>query len=147
MEEFINRLRENGLKVTPKRKAIIKAFFEAHRFLSPEEVYAAVKKIFKKVSFPSVYNNLETMLKIGILHKIDRPDRRLYYGLCHSGLKHHHHVVCIGCGKISEVAHCPIPHGRTVNGFEVVKHFIQMEGVCPDCQDRKKSRGRSGPGK
>lgn len=144
MEEFVLRLKEHGLKVTPKRKAIIKALFDAGRFLSPEDVYVEVKRSFKKASFPSVYSNLETMLKIGILHKIDRPDRRLYYGLCRSGLKHHHHVVCVSCGAISEVADCPIPHGRTVKGFEVVKHFLQMEGICPRCRKGASKRTKKG---
>lgn len=138
------RLKEHGLKVTPKRKAIIKTLFDAGRFLSPEDVFAVVKKSFKKASFPSVYSNLEAMLKAGILHKIDRPDRRLYYGLCRSGLKHHHHVVCVNCGAISEVDDCPIPHGRVVNGFEVVKHFLQMEGICPGCRKGASKRAKKG---
>ena len=134
MENLLEKLKTNKLKQTPKRKAILKLFLSEKRFLSPEEILAAIKKEFKKVSFPSIYRNLDELCRIEILLKVQKPDRRLYYALCTAEENnHHHHIVCVKCGKIGEFNGCALLSKKRINGFKIIDHSLQLEGICNKC--------------
>ena len=133
-ESYLNKLRKNNLKLTPKRKAIIDFFLCKERYLTPQDLWEGLKKKFKHLGLPSIYRNLETFSQCGILTKIQRPDRRLYYGLCNSKNKHHHHIICIKCGKVEEFSDCDLFRKKTIKGFKVVSHSLQIEGICVNCR-------------
>jgi len=135
VEEFLKKLKINKLKCTPKRKAVIRLFLDEKRYLSPDEIFSLIKKEFKKASLPSVYRNLEELCDIGILLKVMRPDRRLYYALC--GAKkdaHHHHIICVKCGKIGEFPDCDLFNKKVSGGFKILNHFLQLDGLCKECR-------------
>ena len=133
--QYIQKLRAQGLKITPRRQAILEYFIKEGRHLTPDQVWEKLKKNFKHAGFPSVYRNLETFNNCGILTKIQREDRRLYYALCniHGDHHHHHHIVCIKCGKVDDVEGCTLGAIKNTNGYKVLKHFVQLEGLCPQC--------------
>jgi Fur family ferric uptake transcriptional regulator len=134
LEIFLSKLKASKLKQTPKRKAILKLFLDKKRFLSPEEIFAVIKKEFKRASFPSIYRNLDELYKIGILIKVQKPDRRLYYALCMAkNDTHHHHIVCVKCGKIGEFKGCDIINKKKIGGFKILDHSLQLEGLCSKC--------------
>jgi len=135
---YINKLKANKLKLTPKRQAILDCFVHEGRYLTPENVWEHLKKQFKRLGLPSIYRNLESFEDCGILVKIQKEDRRLYYALCQGGNHghdhHHHHIVCIKCGRVSDVEGCVLRGIVKAGGYKVLKHFIQFEGICPKCQ-------------
>ena len=50
---------------------------------------------------------------------------------------HHHHLICEGCGDITEFERCPLDlRGLpdVVGGFEVRAHSLEVYGTCPDCR-------------
>jgi len=134
---YIQKLRDNKIKVTPKRKEIINIFLNEKCFLDPEQIFIKMKENFDSVSFPSIYRNLETMSQIGILTEIHKPDRKLYYALCkaiHGA--HHHHIVCIKCGKTEEFYDCIFDEKKEINGFKIITHSLQLDGICPKCREQ-----------
>jgi len=132
---LLQKLKSQKLKITPKRLAILELLLKEGRHLTPEQVWEKLKKSFKHLGFPSIYRNLETFSNCGILVKIQKEDRRLYYALCnaHEGFHHHHHIVCVKCGKVDDVEGCTLGAIKNTNGYKVLKHFIQFEGLCPRC--------------
>lgn len=135
MDTFIRVLKENGFKVTAQRMEIIKIFIRRPGLFTPEDIFNTLKKTFPKVSYPSVYRNLEQMKTIGILTKLTKPDRRLYYALCRvSRGKHHHHIICTKCGRVGEIEECDILNRKEINGFKITGHYVQFEGICPKCR-------------
>lgn len=133
----IDKLREQKLKLTPKRQAILNYFVQEGRYLTPEHVWENLKFQFKHLGLPSIYRNLEAFESCGILVKIQREDRRLYYALCQSQCAgdhhHHHHIVCVKCGKVDDVEGCSLAGLTKVSGYKVLKHIVQLEGLCPTC--------------
>ena len=135
----IQKLRALKFKLTPKRQAILDYFIKEGRYLTPEHIWGKLKKDFKHLGLPSIYRNLDTFESCGILVKIQREDRRLYYALCHSShghekhQHHHHHIVCVKCGKVANVEGCALAGMNKVSGFKVLKHIVQLEGLCPQC--------------
>lgn len=136
MDSYRQQLKKRGLKATPKRLAIIEFFAQRDRILTPEEVWAPLKEKFGQFGLPSIYRNLEMLADCGILIKIHQFDNKRYYALCHHahGEEHHHHIVCMSCGKVGEFEDCHLEQIRRVNGFKVLRHFVQLEGICAQCQ-------------
>jgi len=143
---YIEMLRKANLKVTPKRKAVIGFFLQSGRYFTPEEVWIALKAKFSHLGFPTVYRNLRDLENIGVLIKINRPDQRLYYAICRLGkAKKHHHFICKRCGGVSEVEFCNFKDvARDIEkklGCKITSHFMQVEGLCSECKQRKGKKG------
>ena len=134
MKQYINRLKDNGFKLTPRRIAIIELFINSCTHLTPEEVWAGLKKQFEKCGLPSVYRNLESLANCGILTRIQLFDRKKHYGLCTIGDDHHHHhITCIKCGKVEEITDCALTGKNNIKGYRVISHFLQVDGICMRC--------------
>ncbi|MGE0268680.1 MAG: Fur family transcriptional regulator [Candidatus Omnitrophota bacterium] len=136
MDQYIDSLKNSGFKITPKRLAIIELFLKENRVLTPDEVWVPLKKDFGQLGLPSVYRNLESLVECGVLTKIHQFDNKRYYGLCHAPdhTHHHHHIVCTTCGKVGEFEGCQLTEIKKIKGFKVLRHFVQLEGLCTDCQ-------------
>ena len=140
MNEYREKLKKNGFKITPKKKAIIAFFSRENRYATPETVWKEVKKSLPRLGLPTVYRNLEQMHKIGILTQVDGAENRFYFGLCRSEKpeKHHHHISCQKCHRVSEVESCYleslIKEIKKKTGFLITNHKFQLTGVCRNCQ-------------
>ena len=138
-------LRKANLKITPKRRAIIRFFLQSERYFTPEEVWIALKIDFKHLGLPTIYRNLKEFENIGILVRINRDNQQLYYAICHLGKgRKHHHFVCQRCGRVSEVEFCNFKDiARDIEkklNCKITSHFMQIEGLCSECKQRKKMR-------
>ena len=131
----VDKLKQNGLKITPKREAIIAFFEKKNCLLTPEEVWIPLKKDFGQLGLPSVYRNLESLVECGVLTRVHQFDNKRHYALCHAhDHHHHHHIVCVQCGKVGEFDACRLEKVKEVDGFKVLKHFVQLEGLCAGCR-------------
>ncbi|MDQ1542793.1 MAG: Fur family transcriptional regulator, ferric uptake regulator, partial [Actinomycetota bacterium] len=58
---------------------------------------------------------------------------------------HHHHLVCVDCGKTVEVE-VPVEEWvqkvSQTNGFTPVRHVLDMYGRCADCEAIRRSTAR-----
>ncbi len=137
--EYRKILKENNLKITPKRVAIINYFLKNERYATPFEVWMNLKKIFKKVGLPTIYRNLEEFEKIGILTKVEGEENRFYYGICKKK-RHHHHIVCISCHKVDDFDICGFEELKNMieekTGFLITEHQFFLKGICKNCKRR-----------
>ncbi len=137
MDGPIEKLRLHGLKITPRRKAIVEIFQKTHGHMTPEDVWEELRDRFDECGLPSIYRNLAELEVCGILTKIQQFDRRRHYALCAAKDRaHHHHIVCVECGKVGDVAACAIEQIKKVKGFKVLSHYVQLNGVCEGCQKK-----------
>jgi len=137
LEKYIEKLKNKGLKLTPRRQAIIKLFFECKNHMTPEEVFEKLKKKFIRCGVPGIYRNLESLAECEILARIYSFDRKRHYGLC-SALhnEHHHHITCVKCGKVDKIKNCVLKDIKKINGYKVVSHFFQINGICAKCSKK-----------
>src|SRR5208337_3010549 len=116
MQSYLGLLKQNGLKITPKRMAVIDLFLKNNRRMGPHEVYQKLSKDINPLGLPTVYRILEELKNIGVLIQIPFEDRQLYYMLCKMPDEHHHHFVCRACRRVEEVEYC---------NFGAVSKFIE----------------------
>ena len=140
MEKLLDKLRAAGCKVTPRRKAIIDLFLKKGGALSPQEVHGFLKETIGQCGLPGVYRNLETMTGCGILFRIAAFGGEKRYALCmadEDAEGHHHHIVCVSCGKVGNIVDCQYREGMNIDGFRIVSHLVQLNGLCKSCLTKK----------
>lgn len=136
MEKYLQKLKDHGLKVTERRKGIIKIFIDQGVHLTPNQVWVELQRTFDKCGLPSIYRNLESLTECGILTRIEEFDNDRHYALCTDDRgEHHHHITCIECGKVEAFNLCIIQDRLQIKGFKIVDHFMQVNGICSDCNE------------
>ena len=138
MDAYLRILKNNCLKITPRRKTVIDIFMKSCKRLSPYDVFAKLKKKLPTIGLPTVYRILAEFKDVGILVQSLSEDRQLRYALCTLPHQHHHHFTCRKCSKVEEVDFCNF---KTVSRFienklnaKVETHQLQIEGLCSRCK-------------
>ncbi len=97
-ETIIQKLRDNGHKITPQRLAIVKILAKSEGHPSVETIHAQIKKDFPAMSLATVYRNNVRINSLGEVLELGFPDGSNRY----DGNKPypHPHVICIKCKQI-----------------------------------------------
>ena len=145
MTPYLAILRENKLKITPLRKAILEVFQKKQTAFTAEELWTMIRRHIPGAGLQSVYRNLADFVKAGLVEEIFLDKRKAAFALCNGLATHHHHAVCRCCGRSEEVDACKLDSmSRLMSrsfqrlrkriGFKIERHFLQLEGLCHDCQ-------------
>lgn len=100
--------------------------------MSVEDIVGAGKKSFDTTT---AYRTLETLLRRGMVRRIDLDQHRALYEMAED---HHHHAVCVSCGLIRDVSMC-LPASldekvRAAVRFESIdSHALEFFGMCSAC--------------
>jgi Fur family transcriptional regulator, ferric uptake regulator len=129
-------LRERGLRLTPQRQLILEAVHELGHS-TPEQVHTYVRERVSGVNITTVYRTLELLEELGLVNHTHLSHGSPTY---HAAGGHQHvHLVCRGCGQISEVAPSvmqPVTDRLMAEkGFRVDVGHVSLFGECADCKD------------
>jgi len=140
-QEIIQILKNNGIKTTPQRMAII-SFLDHNRIHpSAENIYKTLKKDFPSMSLATVYNTLEKLKDIKKVVKLNiSGDNKVYYDY---NTEDHYHFYCNTCNKIYDLEHKNqgTKPGDHVNGHKVEETHTYFKGICKSCVEQKKLGG------
>lgn len=130
--EFIEQLKQRGYKLTKQRQAILNAFMDLEKPLATaQHIFEKVVEINPGINFSTVYRNLDVLVQEGIARKITFDQGAAYYELIDG--KHHHHLICKGCGKVQCVEYCPLGDMPMKEGFVPIDHSFEVFGFCKEC--------------
>jgi Fe2+ or Zn2+ uptake regulation protein len=138
MEKYLQKLKENKLKITPKRKAVIELFVRTRALLKPYDVYNALKRKIKPLGLPTIYRILDELHSIGIITRFQTDDGVLSYAFRASREEHTHQFLCRKCNKVENIDYCNF--GDIARLIEkrldctTEKHLLQIEGLCSRCK-------------
>lgn len=123
------------LRSSKQRQSILDTFSQNASHLSAEEIYKIVKASQPNISLGTVYRNLEILTEIGTIIRLSFADGKSRYELASAG--HHHHLVCIKCGEIENLAACPmvrdIEDFIENHDFKPLHHYFEIYGYCSKC--------------
>ena len=131
-----------GLRVTNQRALILNILRETTGHLDADEVYRLARKKQPRLSLSTVYRNLQTLKKRGLVDEVHFDEDHHHYEVRvpsqESMPPEHHHLICQGCGKITEF-NLPLARmiGKTVpeaRGFSISATETRVLGYCPECQ-------------
>ena len=139
MENYVELLKSNGLKITHHRLEILR-FLDSHRtHPTAEEIYKKLKQTNPGLSRTTVYNNLETLSDAGLIQRLTICPTEHRYDFNNTM---HHHFICKQCGEIFDIKY-QCPHVSSIK-----KHIIQQghridevhgyfKGICKECVEEQ----------
>lgn len=130
-------LRGAGFRVTPKRLAVLNILKTTRQPLTVKQVEARLVKRGRPANQATVYRILGDFRARGLAQAVRLSDAGVSYE--RADRAHHHHVVCEGCGVVSDVA-CNLPHLETKakrdSAFaKITSHSLEFSGLCKACAD------------
>ena len=131
------RLKQQGYKLTPQRKALLKLITHSREHLSPAEIHDKVKKDCPGIGLVTIYRTLGILTRLGVICEV-KPEGSSRSYLVRRESEHHHHLVCSSCGAVVEFttyALRELEQRLSQNtGFRIEDHLLEFVGRCPDCQ-------------
>lgn len=137
MKEIIELLQSKGYKMTPQRRTVIKALFECGKFPTAQDILEYAKKINPDMGIDTIYRNLNLLTEIGVLNQINIKSRDV--SVFEIVTNHHHHLICLNCGKTECLDYCPVVRDSDKiaqeKNFKIMGHSLEFYGYCSTCQD------------
>lgn len=123
-----------------RQRAAIRAALEEHtRFLSAQELHAALGSRRDRAGLATVYRTLQALEARGEVDVIRNANGESLYRLCDAD-EHHHHLVCRTCGTTAELhsdaLETWVDDAARAHGFSAVTHTAEIFGLCTQCSDR-----------
>jgi Fur family ferric uptake transcriptional regulator len=138
---FRQYLKENGLLYSKQREQILGTFMKAESHLAIDDIYNAVRKKNPRIGLATVYRTMKIICDCGLAREVDFGDslRRFEHKYQR---RHHHHLVCIKCGRIIEVRSNRIEGLQKKlakqHDFTSTRDTMKIFGVCSKCQRNAK---------
>ncbi|MDX8364213.1 Fur family transcriptional regulator [Cytobacillus sp. IB215665] len=129
----INLLKKEGYKYTGKREEMLQLFSNTDKYLTAREVLLRMKDNYPSLSFDTIYRNLSLFVKLDILEMTELSGEKHFRFTC-ATKEHHHHFICLQCGKTKEIHSCPMNQlADHFQGYDVSGHKFEVYGTCPVC--------------
>ena len=136
---IIQKLRDNGQKITPQRLAIVKILAKSIGHPSVEDIHDEIKKDFPTMSLATVYRNIVLIKSLGEVLELGFPDGSNRY----DGNKPypHPHVICTKCKKVvdSNLGNLDVLKDEVAveTNFKILNHRLDFFGICSNCMAEK----------
>ena len=138
LERKRKTLKSSGMRATSQRALILEIVRRGH--MDADEIYRQARDKQPRLSLSTVYRTLQVLKKLGLVEELHFDEAHHHYEVKPSS--EHHHLVCLGCGKVVEFK-CPLSPRMKVNiarekGFEITGTEIRVTGYCSKCRQNRK---------
>lgn len=134
LEKYVTILKQNQLKITPQRLAIMKYLDENRTHPTADRIYIDLKEKNPALSKTTVYNSVETLKEHGIIQSLTISGSELRYDFEN---KMHHHFLCKKCGTIIDIdIECPNIGKIIESGHNVEEVHGYFKGICKKCMKK-----------
>src|SRR5699024_3189361 len=139
IQQAINTLKEEEIRITPQRHAVLEYLLESEAHPTADEIYEALEEKFPNMSVATVYNNLRVLRKVGLVRELTYGDDSSRFDC---NMSDHYHISCNNCGKIVDFHYPTLDEveslAEQVTGFKVSHHRMELYGTCKECQEKEK---------
>ncbi len=142
-ERLITRLRSQGYRLTPQRRAVLRVLAESREHPSAEQIYARLRDAFPGISLGTIYKTAALLREQGELYEIALSD-----GGCRFDVRQpypHPHVICVCCRSVADLdlpgAQPDWEEVARLTGYQIVSQRLDFFGICPRCQERTSRAG------
>ena len=132
------RLRTDEQLYTSGRRELVELLASTGRPATIPDLLEARPKLTQS----SVYRNLAVLEEVGIVQKVVSTDDRARFELAEDLMGHHHHLICVSCGRVDDFVVPPDAELRLdevldaaigSTGFTPSGHRLDVVGTCADC--------------
>jgi Fe2+ or Zn2+ uptake regulation protein len=120
---------------TTQKQAVLEWVTAAKNHPTAQEVYEGVRETLPKISFATVYRNLDTLAKQGQIKEVQFVDKKKRY---EAVMHQHQHFICSQCERIIDME-----LSKLLNVTEAVKKMqchvvesynLELIGTCAACR-------------
>ena len=140
-----HRFRENVSRWTVPREVILNLLSRSSGHMSAKDIYASLYSMYPGIGLTTIYRTLELLHRLGFVHKVTTSNGQSRYELRSEDKKeHHHHLICIKCGKIIDYRDFVQEELELVkkteealakkHNFLIKDHNIEFVGLCEKCR-------------
>jgi Fe2+ or Zn2+ uptake regulation protein len=133
------RLRRIDQRYTSGRRAIVELLLSAGHPVSISDIAAQLPDLPRS----SAYRHLTDLQAAGLIRRVAASDEFTRFELAEDLTEHHHHLLCVSCGKVTDVTP-PVGFEHQVTGaitdiaaaagFHAQSHRLDVLGLCATCQ-------------
>jgi Fe2+ or Zn2+ uptake regulation protein len=133
------RLRRVDLRYTAGRRALVELLADAGHPVSIGDIASSLPQLPRS----SAYRHLVDLQGAGVVRRVAASDEFARFELAEDLTEHHHHLLCVSCGKVTDVTPSSAFErqvSRTVDelavdlGFEPHGHRLDVIGLCSGCR-------------
>ncbi len=134
-----HRLRQADQRYTAGRRAIIGLLLSAGHPVSIGDIAERLPGVPRS----SAYRHLTDLEAAGIVRRVTANDEFTRFELAEDLTGHHHHLLCLSCGKVTDVT---LPAGlehdlataigqlASAESFQAHSHRLDILGLCAGCR-------------
>ena len=132
-----DELRSVGLRATTHRISVLEILKNSAIPLTLTSIESSLSE--NQMDLSTLYRVLDQFEKSGLIMKtVPLEPSQSVYSYRKGG--HQHHLICLECGKITVIEGCPL-HEYELKiaeefNYKIVRHQLELYGVCPECQLR-----------
>ncbi len=133
---WISELKTNGYRLTGPRYYVVDILAHTNKALTALDIYNMAHTHYPSLGLVSVYRALEKLELMGLIQRVHRKEKCQAYIAAPKG--HEHLLVCLSCGRVSffygDDLKSLVDHVEQKSGYQVQEHWLQLVGICADCQ-------------
>jgi len=134
-----NFLKKKNLRISSRRRIILKAFLKEEGHISAEELYKKVSKKDPSIGIATIYRTLKLFHEAGLarISQFGKGETRYEHAYLHD---HHDHLICRQCGNIFEFENPEIEKIQErvakKHKFKITSHRLELYGTCLNCSSK-----------
>lgn len=132
-EAALSALKEHGYKITKPREWIVQYLDGNKNHPTALDIFDDIRKNEKSVSFATVYNTLETLVKSGVVTEIAIDSQSSRFD---PDVSDHAHFVCTKCKKVFDVYSDSIKAAFKDVPGKVESVSVVVRGECNKCMKK-----------
>ncbi|MEO8372009.1 MAG: Fur family transcriptional regulator [Candidatus Solibacter sp.] len=122
------------LRPTAQRYAVLEYLAKSEIHATADEIFAAVNFNDPRASRATIYNNLRSLAKAGLVREVSSEGKAARYD---ANLHPHHHFICDKCGVVEDLCWFDLPEGvagAALGGRRLSNYEIVFRGGCLRCR-------------
>ena len=136
LEDLVSSLREEGLRITPQRVAILDYLIKTDDHPSAEHIHKIIQKKYPMVSLSTVYKTVSLLKEKKLVNEIEIDGESRF----DAHMDAHINLVCMNCGKIDDVDEDSLKdiqnRASKKSKYHILKGSFELFGYCNNCKSK-----------
>ncbi len=134
----ILEMNRSGSEITERQKQLLEELKQCDDEMSGQELHRKVYEGEFSMGLTTVYRNLQTLVKRGLVRSRNLPTGEVLYAPVDRDI---HHLTCVACGQTMRLKGCPVKDIKFPKSkgqkFELLFHTLEFFGLCQGCLHKK----------
>ena len=121
-------------EITKRQEQLLDELMKCTDELTGQELHRKLHNGEKAMGLTTVYRNLQTLVKQGLIRSRHLPNGEVLYAPVERDI---HHLTCVSCGQTTRLQGCPVKaidiSKKISKDFELLFHTLEYFGLCKKC--------------